>query len=195
VTHPAPAAPDGATDDPAPYFEVFDEAPSPEVRDTIAGFLNLCFARSLLEETIDRRLRAGSGVTLAQHEVLYRLSLSPGGRLRMADLAGLLLSSKSGASRLVDRMAAAGMVEREACATDRRLVYAVLTPTGRATLRRSGPLFVDQVVAVFGVHLDADEHRALQGVLKKLLAAHGEWDVRRCEPPPLPMRSDRQGAE
>jgi len=181
--------------DGAPYFELFDEVASPEVRDTIAGFLNLCFARALLEETIDRRLRAAAGVTLAQHEVLYRLSLAPGGRLRMADLAEMLLASKSGATRLVDRMAVADLVERESSESDRRLVYAVLTPTGRSTLLRSGPVFKDQVVAAFGAHLDPDEHVALQRILKKLLAAHGAWDVRRCEPPTLPSRSPtRQGA-
>jgi DNA-binding MarR family transcriptional regulator len=179
--------------DGAPYYELFDESPTPEVRETIAGFLNLCFARALLEETIDRRLRDAAGVTLAQHEVLYRLSLAPGGRLRMADLAEMLLASKSGASRLVDRMATAGLVERESSESDRRLVFAVLTGTGRATLVRSGPVFKDQVMTTFGDHLEPDEHLALQQILKKLLAAHDAWDVRRCEPPSLPddLRSTR----
>ncbi len=167
----------------APFYELFEETWAPEERDTIAGFLNLCFARSLLEETIDRRLRAAAGVTLAQHEVLYRLSLAPGGRLRMADLAEMLLASKSGASRLVDRMTGVGLVERESSESDRRLVFAVLTGTGRATLVRSAPVFRDEVASTFGDHLEPEEHLALQRILKKLLAAHGAWDVRRCEPP------------
>ncbi|MGO9029226.1 MAG: MarR family winged helix-turn-helix transcriptional regulator [Acidimicrobiales bacterium] len=177
-----PDAPDDRATD-IPFYELFDEPSSPEVRETIAGFLNLCFARALLEEGLDRQLRSAADISLAQHEVLYRLSLAPGGRLRMAELADMLLASKSGASRLVDRMAGAGLVARQSSAGDRRVVFAVLTPAGRATLVRSGPAFKAGVIAAFGVHLDDDDHRALRRILKKLLAAHGAWDVRRCEPP------------
>jgi DNA-binding MarR family transcriptional regulator len=172
-----------AADD-IPFYQLFDEDPAaPDLRDQVAGFLNLCFARSLLEENLDRHLRASAGITLAQHEVLYRLSLSAGGRLRLAGLAEMLLTSKSGCSRLVDRMAATGLVEREPSTTDRRLVFAVLTPTGRSALVRSAPVFLAGVSSAFGDHLDREDHRALGRILQKLLAAHDAWDVRRCEPP------------
>jgi DNA-binding MarR family transcriptional regulator len=175
-----------AVDECVPYYDLVDEVPPDQVRETLAGFFNLCFARSILEERLDRRLRTTADITLAQHEVLYRLSLAPGGRLRMADLAAVLQASKSGASRLVDRMACAGLVERQACPTDRRLVFAVLTPDGRATFVRSAPVFKAEVVAVFGDVLDDDEHRELRRILKKLLAAHDAWDTGRCEPPVMP---------
>lgn len=171
---------------PDPIRELIDEPVSLAEQEAIAGFLNLCFARSVLEETLDRRLRTSCSVTLAQHEVLYRLSLAPGGRLRMAELATMLLASKSGASRLVDRMAAAGLLERGSSDADRRLVFAVLTDAGRQALVRSGPVFRSGVLATFGDHLDDEEHRALRGILKKLLAAHNAWDERRCEPPTDP---------
>lgn len=174
-----------------PFYELFDEPAAPEVRRTIAGFLNLCFARAVLEEHLDRQLRSAGGVTLAQHEVLYRLSLAPGGRLRMAELADMLLASKSGASRLVDRMSTAGLVARQPSEDDGRLVFAVLTVTGRDTLVRSGPVFKAGVVAAFGDHLDEQDHEDLQRILKKLLGAHDAWDVRRCEPPALP-RTDKE---
>jgi DNA-binding MarR family transcriptional regulator len=185
VTRPPDTADDRLDDRQAdiPFNELFDEPFAPVAREKIHEFLNLCFARSLLEESLDRQLRSAAAITLAQHEVLYRLALAPGGRLRMADLAEMLLASKSGASRLVDRMAGANLVARESSATDGRLVYAVLTPTGRATLVRSAPVFKAGVIATFADHLDEDDHRALQTILKKLLSAHGAWDVRRCEPP------------
>ena len=126
-----------------PFYELFAGDPAgPDLRDQVAGFLNLCFARSVLEENLDRQLRSAAGITLAQHEVLYRLSLAPGGRLRMASLADMLLASKSGASRLVDRMTSSGLLKRESSSADRRLVFAVLTTTGRSTLIRSGPVFL-----------------------------------------------------
>lgn len=167
-----------------PFYQLFaDDPTTSEVRDHVAGFLNLCFARSLLTENLDRHLRVSAGITLAQHEVLYRLSLAPGGRLRMAGLADMLLASKSGCSRLVGRMAAGGLVEREPSSIDRRLVFAVLTPTGRSALVRSRPIFLAGVTSAFGEHLDGDDHETLRRVLQKLLAAHDAWDVRRCEPP------------
>jgi DNA-binding MarR family transcriptional regulator len=174
----------GGEADAIPFYQLFDEDPAaPDLQDQVAGFLNLCFARSLLEENLDRHLRASAGITLAQHEVLYRLSLSPGGRLRMAGLAEMLLTSKSGCSRLVDRMAVTGLVEREPSTADRRLVFAVLTPAGRSALVRSAPVFLAGVSSAFGDHLDREDHRALGRILQKLLAAHDAWDVRRCEPP------------
>ena len=178
------AAGDGSAEDDIPFYQLFDQDPAaPDLRDHVAGFLNLCAARSLLEETLDRHLRASAGITLAQHEVLYRLSLAPGGRLRMAGLADMLLTSKSGCSRLVDRMTVTGLVARQPSTTDRRLVFAVLTPTGRTTLLRSAPIFLAGVTSAFGNHLDRNDHETLGRILQKLLAAHDAWDVRRCEPP------------
>jgi len=180
---------DGCTGDDIPFYQLFDQDPAaPDLRDHVAGFLNLCSARSLLEETLDRHLRASAGITLAQHEVLYRLSLAPGGRLRMAGLADMLLTSKSGCSRLVDRMTVSGLVAREPSTTDRRLVFAVLTATGRSTLVRSAPIFLAGVTSAFGNHLDQDDHQTLGRILQKLLAAHDAWDVRRCEPPTTTSR-------
>jgi DNA-binding MarR family transcriptional regulator len=181
----------GSPGDDIPFYQLFDEDPAADMRDHVAGFFNLCFARSLLEESLDRHLTATVGITLAQHEVLYRLSLAPGGQLRMAALAEMLLTSKSGCSRLVDRMTVAGLVQRQPSTTDRRLVFAVLTPTGRSTLVRSAPVFLTGVSSVFGNHLDRDDHRKLGRILQKLLAANDAWDVRRCEPPATTFRSTR----
>ncbi len=180
---------DARSGDDIPFYQLFDQDPAAsDLSDHVAGFLNLCSARSLLEETLDRHLRASAGITLAQHEVLYRLSLAPGGRLRMNGLADMLLTSKSGCSRLVDRMTVTGLVAREPSTTDRRLVFAVLTPTGRTTLLRSAPIFLAGVTSAFGDHLDRDDHRTLARILQKLLAAHDAWDVRRCEPPTTTSR-------
>jgi len=187
----------GAGDDcrRAPFYELFGDDPTAlGARDHVAGYLNLCFVRSVLEEHLDRTLRERAGVTVAQHEVLYRLSLAPAGRVRMAELAELILTSKSGTSRLIDRMARAGLVERTSSPSDRRLVFAELTPAGCDTLRRSAPVFVGGVTEVFGRHLDDEDHRRLQQLLHTLLAAHGAWDVRRCEPPPTPLNTEPEDA-
>jgi MarR family transcriptional regulator, 2-MHQ and catechol-resistance regulon repressor len=69
-----------------------------------------------------------------EFEVLMRLARSPGHRLRMTDLAGQTTLSTSGVTRVVDRMDRVGLVRREACPSDRRSSYAVITEAGLARL-------------------------------------------------------------
>ena len=73
-------------------------------------------------------------LSAVEFEVLMRLARSPGHRLRMTDLAGQTSLSTSGVTRVVDRMERDGLVSREACASDRRSSYAVITEAGRARL-------------------------------------------------------------
>jgi DNA-binding MarR family transcriptional regulator len=73
-------------------------------------------------------------LSAVEFEVLMRLARSPGNRLRMTDLAGQTSLSTSGVTRVVDRMDRDGLVCREACPSDRRSSYAVITPAGRQRL-------------------------------------------------------------
>jgi MarR family 2-MHQ and catechol resistance regulon transcriptional repressor len=73
-------------------------------------------------------------LSAVEFEVLMRLARSPGHRLRMTDLAGQTSLSTSGVTRVVDRMDRDGLVRREACASDRRSSYAVITEAGRDRL-------------------------------------------------------------
>jgi MarR family 2-MHQ and catechol resistance regulon transcriptional repressor len=79
------------------------------------------------------------GLSGVEFEVLMRLARSPMQRLRMTDLAGQTSLSTSGCTRVVDRMDRDGLVRREACDTDRRSSYAVITETGMARLNEVLP--------------------------------------------------------
>ncbi len=87
---------------------------------------------------LDEDLRAQSGLTLSSFEVLYELVRAPGNRLRMAELADRLLFTRSGVTRLVDRLERDGFVERNDCAHDGRGVYAILTAAGVRDVRGGG---------------------------------------------------------
>ena len=89
----------------------------------------------LLEEEMGRE----QGLPLSWFDVLAHLEGATEGRLRMQELAGSLVISRSGLTRLFDRIAGAGLVAREACAEDRRGTYAVITPQGRSVLKRVVP--------------------------------------------------------
>src|SRR4051812_7840813 len=73
-------------------------------------------------------------VSPVEFEVLMRLARSPKNRLRMTDLAGQTSLSTSGVTRVVDRMDRGGLIRREACPSDRRSSYAVITEAGLAKL-------------------------------------------------------------
>lgn len=77
-------------------------------------------------------------------EVLLRLARSDG-QLRMAELATQVRLSTSGLTRLIDRIEAAGLVERRHCTEDRRGSFAVLTPAGRDLLRETLPVHIDAI--------------------------------------------------
>jgi MarR family 2-MHQ and catechol resistance regulon transcriptional repressor len=80
-----------------------------------------------------------------EFEVLMRLSRTPGGSLRMSDLAAQTSMSSSGITRVIDRLAGNGLVRREACRTDRRTTYAVVTDLGRARVEAAVPEHINLV--------------------------------------------------
>ncbi|MEX1043400.1 MAG: MarR family transcriptional regulator [Acidimicrobiia bacterium] len=86
-------------------------------------------ALTKLNRSFDRRLREESGISIAWFEALLRIGRH-GGSMTMSELANQLSLTNGGVTRMVDKMADAGLIRREACATDRRVSYAVLTPAG-----------------------------------------------------------------
>jgi MarR family transcriptional regulator, 2-MHQ and catechol-resistance regulon repressor len=115
------------------------------------------------DEQLDRhRLSA------VEFEVLMRLARSPGSRLRMTDLAGQTSLSTSGVTRVVDRMDRDGLVCREACPSDRRSSFAVITPAGRTRLDEVLPGHLDLVQQWFIGQLSPAELDALLSCLRKI---------------------------
>jgi len=98
-----------------------------------------------LFERLDRQLRERSGISLAEYEILVRLSEAPGQHLRMAELASSLAHSRSRITHTVARLEAAGAVIRRACPSDGRGVLALLTDGGMRMLVDAAPGHVDAV--------------------------------------------------
>jgi DNA-binding MarR family transcriptional regulator len=117
---------------------------------------------------LERRLESDVGLSLQWFELLIRLARSPGHRLRMTDLALQTGLTPSGLTRAVDRLAEAGLVQRVACPTDRRVAYAALTEAGLARIRAAVPPHVAYVDELVGSALSADEQAQLAVLLRKL---------------------------
>ena len=107
-------------------------------------------------------------LSAVEFEVLMRLARSPHNRLRMTDLAGQTSLSTSGVTRVVDRMDRDGLVRREACPSDRRSSYAVITDTGRARLDEVLPGHLALLQQWFIGQLTPDQLAAMLGSLRTI---------------------------
>jgi len=107
-------------------------------------------------------------VSPVEFEVLMRLARSPKNRLRMTDLAGQTSLSTSGVTRVVDRMDKSGLVCREACPSDRRSSYAVITEAGLARLAEILPGHLELVQRWFIDQLSPAELQQMLGSLRTI---------------------------
>jgi DNA-binding MarR family transcriptional regulator len=117
---------------------------------------------------LSAQLVADHGLTINDLEALLRLAHAEDRRLRRVDLAEALLLTASGVTRLLDGLESAGFVERATCASDRRVVYAVLTDAGRAKLAEASKSHVAEVQALFEEHFDEHELAQLSELLGRL---------------------------
>jgi DNA-binding MarR family transcriptional regulator len=134
-----------------------------------AAWRGLLQAHRHVIDALEAELRAEADLPLGWFEVLLRLADSGRGALRMQELADAVLLSKSGLTRLVDRMEQAGLVTREACADDGRGVNAVLTDAGRQALDRARPVHLRGVRRYFADRLKPDEAEVLAEALDRVL--------------------------
>jgi DNA-binding MarR family transcriptional regulator len=138
----------------------------------LAAWMSLMQARSALVQTLEREMETSRGLSLSEYDVLVRLHGAPEGRLGMQELATAVQLSKSGMTRLVDRMERAGLIERQACPSDRRVTWATLTANGRSELRRALPVFLESLKEHFARHLDDRDVEGLRSALGKVLRAN-----------------------
>jgi DNA-binding MarR family transcriptional regulator len=127
-------------------------------------------AHALVTRRLESDLLAEQRLPLASYDVLVQLVEAPERRLRMSELAERVLLSRSGLTRLVDRLEREGLVRREACDSDARGLFTVLTDEGLARLREASPVHLRGVADHAVGRLDEDEAAALAGLLGRMLA-------------------------
>ncbi len=143
----------------------------------------LLMGMTLLTDRLDDDLRAEHGLSLAEYEILVRLSESEDRQLRMAQLAGALAHSRSRITHTVTRMEKQGLVERCETPDDRRGVLARLTDKGRRLLEVAAHTHVTGVRQLLVDLADPDDLEALGRVMNavsdELIVGHPEMDIRR----------------
>jgi DNA-binding MarR family transcriptional regulator len=138
----------------------------------IAAWQAMTRTVSALVRSLDEDLQSSHGLTLSYFDVLEALTNAPGQRLRMQQLADAVMLSRSGLTRLIDRMENAGLVRREPFPADRRGYYALATDQGKRLYVEARPVKTRAILDHFGRHLDYSDLLGLSGALRKVMAAN-----------------------
>jgi DNA-binding MarR family transcriptional regulator len=125
-------------------------------------------ATALLQDRLERTLRSGADLHLADYNLLLLLTEAPGGHLRMGELASLMVFSPSRVTYQVKTLEKRGLVERRACAEDGRGQEAVITDAGRHLFRKAAAMHSRQVKELFLDRLDEAETETLLRVFSRL---------------------------
>jgi DNA-binding MarR family transcriptional regulator len=144
---------------------VDDGRPSTE---EVAVWRSFLLAHARLIRTLEAELGVAGAIPLATYDVMVQLTEAPERRLRMTELADRVLLSRSGLTRLVDRLERDGLVRREPCPDDARGMYAVLTDAGVDRLRSAARVHLPGVAEHFVRRFNRQELTRLGQLLARL---------------------------
>lgn len=117
---------------------------------------------------LEKDMLPKTGIPFAWYQVLAELSRAKDGMLRFQDLARVAGISESGASRRLNQMLKAGLIDRHSCPTDRRGVYAHLTAKGKTTYEQGHLVFLRSLDRNLGTHLEPGEADLVRAALARL---------------------------
>jgi DNA-binding MarR family transcriptional regulator len=124
-------------------------------------------AHARISRRLDEELRSEHDLSLAEYDALLTIARSPGRRIRMGLLADEVILSKSGVTRLIDRLVTDGLVERGVCLSDARGAEAVLTEAGLSRMRAASRTHLRGISEHF---LDVVDPADLDGLERSMLA-------------------------
>ena len=140
----------------------------------LAAWRTFITAHAAVIGRIEREMAAAQVIPLTWYDVLIELYEAPERQLRLHKLADAIVLSRSGLTRLIDRLEAAGLLRRETATTDRRGAYAVLTDAGITAMRVAWPVYARGITELFARHLSDTEAASLTDALRRILAATRE---------------------
>jgi DNA-binding MarR family transcriptional regulator len=149
-------------------FSVTSTTPVLLDAEELGAWRGLLRTHSALTKALDAELVRVHGLPLSSYEVLLFLADSPDGQMRMSELADGVLLSRSGLTRLVDRMQREGLLRRERCEDDARGWFAAITPKGRELFTRARKTHLDGVRERFLSHFTREELRSLAAFWERI---------------------------
>jgi DNA-binding MarR family transcriptional regulator len=146
-----------------------------------AAWARLLRGHAAATRALNAELVSEHGLTLNAYEALLLLAHAEEQRMRPVDLAGQLILTASGVTRLLDGLEEVGLIERATCASDRRVSYAVLTETGREKLESAAESHIAGIRALFEARYSEEELEQLADLLGRLPGA-GAGQDEDCRP-------------
>jgi DNA-binding MarR family transcriptional regulator len=125
-------------------------------------------AHGALVHKIDRAMSEAGVVPMDTYDILLTLEMAPDQRLKMSELADRALLSRSGITRLVDRLEADGLLCRQNCPQDRRACHAVITDKGRQERERAWPVYRKAIADHFARHLSSEEAKTVAEIFGRM---------------------------
>jgi DNA-binding MarR family transcriptional regulator len=149
-------------------------AGGPFAEHELAAWRGMLEVYARVTRQLDAQLRAEHGLSASAYEVLMFLADAPENRMRMSDIAERVLLSRSGCTRLVDRLVELGYVTRCAAGTDGRGLYAELTDPGREKITVARATHREGVRRFFLGHLTTTDQIALGDIWTRFPIRGGE---------------------
>jgi len=142
----------------------------------VEAWIRLIRGQSVATRAVNAQLVADHGLTINDFECLLLLARAEERRMRRVDLAETLILTASGVTRLLDGLEKEGWVDRAACASDRRVTYAVLTDEGYRKLQEASKSHVADIRSFFEARYSNEELDQLASLLGRLPADAPELD-------------------
>ncbi len=139
----------------------------------LRAWRNFLYAHAAVMRELEAQLVSERAMTLAEYDALLQLAGAPGARLRMSELAARVLLSRSGVTRLVDRLETQGLVCREHCGSDARGSFAALTPAGVQRFREAMPVHLRGISQVFTDVVDDETAAVIERAMCDVAVAAG----------------------
>jgi DNA-binding MarR family transcriptional regulator len=146
----------------------------------LAAWRGMLRAHARVTRALDAQMRAEHGLSVSAYEVLMFLAEAPGRRLRMSEIADGVLLSRSGLTRLVDRLVQLGYATRCAAENDGRGLYAELTDAGAATFEEARRTHRDGVRRFYLDRLSTTDQIVLGDIWTRFLATDPADQADRC---------------
>ena len=159
----------------------------------LAPWRAFLLAHARIFRRLDEELRAEHDLTVGEYDALLTIAQAPERRIRMRQLADEVILSKSGVTRLIDRLVDDGLVERSACLADARGAEAVLTERGLSRLRAASETHVRGIHEHFLAILDGRDldviERTMSSVAQRAGSGSAVDEPGRCSPRGMDVRS------
>jgi DNA-binding MarR family transcriptional regulator len=153
---------------------------TPQQSPALDAWVRLLRGHAAARRKLSAELQSDHGLTVNDYEALLLLSQAEENAMRRVDLAEALQLTASGVTRLLDGLEASGFVKKETCASDARVTYAKLTPSGWKKLEKAASSHIAGVRALFEERYTHKELAALAELLGRLPGAGA--DAGTCAP-------------